>query len=495
MVRQANATGVRQQQKIGAGRVDRNQRRDLELGVGKLYPHPRDAGAWSARDGQAKVHTFLPGYATGDRYTAILTMLVDERLCLSIAYELDNQREERDARSAYQTVRSALEHNGQALEGRVYLLSHQGDLKVARERLNTADGRRRYTLLEGGVGCPLVEDQALRQHVYHVSITTVVMAEFWGNNYRSYLVLKQKSSVIRSRIYAMLSSQTRSKIDLFVSKFIDDKRIPLNGVALWIANRPGANSREAEAISNPIMFEQIRAAIEASGRRCFYLADGFLNVVDGKLENRHKFNALSTPDIGKFWEADDLFKQRENQWYFLDQLLTRVKCTSLIGIRSGALEPIALLGHNVIYLEHEDMFTPERHGSWQGRVPYNRLVVCNRTGYYDSETMLARGGKPITREGKPNVVQTEVVRDRAKIRLLENLLQKRLVQHPEAYGDFYRRQHQMYPVPLRAESNPEIQRTLASVDDVIAEGVLLPRELDLLLAMIQTKLPAFRVNL
>ena len=52
-----------------------------------------------------------------------------------------------------------------------------------------------------------------------------------------------------------------------------------------------------------------------------------------------------------------------------------------------------------------------------------------------------------------------------------------------------------YPVPLRADSNPEIQRTLADVDSTISEGVLLPRELDLLLAMIRTKLPAFRVNL
>jgi len=62
----------------------------------------------------------------------------------------------------------------------------------------------------------------------------------------------------------------------------------------------------------------------------------------------------------------------------------------LIGIRSGALEPFALMGHNVIYLEHKNMFTPERHASWQGNIPYRRLITENTTGYLKLNTEVKR---------------------------------------------------------------------------------------------------------
>ena len=332
---------------------------------------------------------------------------------------------------------------------------------------------------------PLVSAYDLSQHVYHISITTVIMAQFWGEDYRKFNLLESRSKVIRRCIYAMLEEATQLKLDDLALRFIRENRITTGSVGLWVANRPRANAREAEAISNPIMFEQIKAAIEATGKRCFYIADGFQNIIDDRLDNRHKFNAHSTPDIGKFWESDPLFKERENQWYFIDRLMLRIRCPSLIGIRSGALEPIALLGHNVIYLEHDDMFTPERHGAWQGRIPYSRLVIRNRVGYYDNEATTARGGKPLG----TNVIQTEVVRDRAKKQLLENFLQKRLVDNPTVYGDH----HNRYPLPLAADNNPALQESIASVDEQISEGVLLPREIEILLAMIDKKSPAFRV--
>jgi hypothetical protein len=71
----------------------------------------------------------------------------------------------------------------------------------------------------------------------------------------------------------------------------------------------------------------------------------------------------------------------------MDRLLQTVG-GSLVGIRSGALEPFALMGHNIIYLEHKGMFTPERHASWQGNIPYNRLVITNTTGYLKGNTEL-----------------------------------------------------------------------------------------------------------
>src|SRR5690606_38783921 len=57
---------------------------------------------------------------------------------------------------------------------------------------------------------------------------------------------------------------------------------------------------------------------------------------------------------------------------------------------SGALEPFALMGHQVIYLEHDHMFTPERHACWQNVIPYHRLVTAHTTGYLGMGTEVSR---------------------------------------------------------------------------------------------------------
>jgi hypothetical protein len=475
MARRANEVGAAWEKAHSSRRtVIQNQLKYIKHGKGELYPHPRDKVAWEGRDRRAKVHTFLPGYATGDRYTAILTMLIDEHLCLVIAYEQGDDKEQeqdrKNALSAFDTVVAALTANDVDPSGRVCLLSHRGSLREARETLNTREGRRAYTHVRGYEPPLLHEDS--KEHVYHISITTVVMAEAWGDDYSRGRTVKEKSGVIRACIHRMIPEGTRSTIDGIVRARIGELSVKSGSVAIWIANRPKANPREAEAISNPYMFEQIRYAIEATGRPCFHIADGFVNVVEETKEDRHRFKPGNLVDVGKFWDdSSGLLKARENQWYFLDQLFIRTECHTIIGIRSGALEPIALLGHNVIYLEHSDMFTPERHGAWQGRIPYSRLVTCNRTGYYDKDHPRiadhAIGG---------HVVQSEVARDQA----IRSLISRNLEQKQGR-------------VATDHALNMAQQDNIASVTALIEEGVLLPSELELLLELLKLKLPAFRV--
>lgn len=484
MVRRANEIGVQVERK-GSKRetVLANQFRYIKHGKGELYPHPRDEKAWKHRGETSKVHTFLPGYATGDRYTAVLTMLLDPRLCLVIAFEEGAGEDEKNARSAYQTVLSALTANDIDPSDRVCLLSHTGSLRDAREVLNTQSGRTKYKHVFGYKDAPLL-DRELKEHVYHISITTVIMAEAWGDDYTAGHVLRDKSNLLRARILKMIPRKTVGEIDVIVEEFIQEKALRNRGaVALWIANRANANAREAEAISNPYMFEQIRYAIEATGRSCFFIADGFLNKGEG---NRHRFKTSSVPDVGTFWNHESgLFRVRENQWYFLDRLFTEIGCHTIIGIRSGALEPIALLGHNVIYLEHQDMFTPERHGAWQGRIPYSRLMTCNRTGYYE-KTHLKLGGNAIEKRGlseREEVVQDEVARDFAvKDLISKNLLLKQKLGPTGG----------LPVVPDHALRIKE-QDAIANVTGIIEEGVLLPTEIEILLKMLEKKLPAFRV--
>jgi hypothetical protein len=480
MVRRANEVGLLCETKFSSrSTVIRNQFKCIKHGKGELYPHPRDKDAWEKHGASSAVHTFLPGYATGDRYTAILTMLLNPRLCLVIAYQEGNDTDQLNAIAAFDTVILALRANSIDPSERVCLLSHKGDLENARLQLNTEAGRARY-VHQKGYRPPLL-DRASPEHVYHISITTVMMAEAWGNDYTSGNILKEKSAALRARVKNMIGSETRTKIDGLVKDQIGNLKLRPGCVALWIANRPKANAREGEAISNPYMFEQIRYAIEATNRQCFHIADGFVNVVDGNVENRFRFKPSVLVDLGKFWDAPGgLLKARENQWYFLDTLFTSLQCHAIIGIRSGALEPIALFGHNVIYLEHSDMFTPERHGAWQGRIPYSRLVTCNRTGYYSAEHEKIKD-----RAIPGHLLQTEFARDSAIKELIgRNVASKKARGNDQAQSTVSVSEH---------EKNLALQEKIASANALIEEGVLLPTEIEILLKMVESKLPAFRV--
>ena len=129
----------------------------------------------------------------------------------------------------------------------------------------------------------------------------------------------------------------------------------------------------------------------------------------------------------------------------------------VIGIRSGALEPFALMGHQVIYLEHKDMFTPERHACWQGVIPYHRLITNHTTGYLNKES--------------------ETFRDNALRSLLSETLQRRLERGAadSVYGPW-----------------PDRQQSLSRMEDDLARGILSSNELKLLVAMTRSRTTAMQ---
>ncbi|PFH10290.1 hypothetical protein BCF11_2708 [Collimonas sp. PA-H2] len=501
MVSEAHVRGKLLATQIGGNStsaVQARQQRNIESGVGALYPHPRDKAAWDKLPEDAPIHTFLPGYATGDRYTATLSMLIEPRLKLTIAFQEGDETQEKHAREALESVKKSLAANGVSAPGsRVSLVSFKGEsktdnLKSARESLNDPAARQKFQKVEGDAS-PLTSG-AQNEHMFHISISTAVMAKHWGDDFSKGNVLTEKSAEMRAKVANMIAPETRSAIDKIVDSYIKDNNIKDNSVALWVANRPNANAREAEAISNPIMFEQIRDALKSAGKSsgksdekgkkgidCFYIADGFKNEVAGKkTENRHPYQTKETPDIGKFWADHGQLKEREHQWYFVDTLLQKVKSPALIGIRSGALEPLALFGHNVIYLEHEDMFTPERHGSWQGRIPYNRLVTQQRTGYHDAEHEIVRNQK----------VQ-ELILDNGhkKLDALATAKAEALTTG-KTVEEFIK---EIFTEDRSSLDGDSMQNKIAAINDKISDGVMLPDELALLSAMVEKKAPAFKI--
>jgi len=396
---QARHTATELDNKLSADEVRLRQAyRVNDAGQGIPYLHTRDASFAALLDaGDAPIHTFLPGYATGDRYALILATLVNPRLHVSIAHTRGNESEQKHAREAFDVIRHALLATGQpGAESRVSLLEYSGrSLKNARESLDDPATRADFRRIDGP-SSPLEGAVGLKDsHVFHISVTTELIARRFRDTSVPYT---ERCMEIRNTLRGLVKPCDRQQIDALVATVIAEQGIQPGATALWIADREFANAREAEAISRPMMFEQIADALGRTGMPVYCVADTYINRArdeNGKdhLTDRHPYRPTLHPHIGRFWAAEvegkPLLAPRENQWYFMHKLLDTVG-GPVIGIRSGALEPFALMGHQVIYLEHKDMFTPERHACWQGIIPYHRLIIDHTAGYLDKRTELQR---------------------------------------------------------------------------------------------------------
>ncbi|QNR96530.1 hypothetical protein ICJ04_13540 [Stenotrophomonas sp. 169] len=438
---------------------------DAVTGQGVPYLHPRDVDFSAALEAaDSSIHTFLPGYATGDRYSLILAMLINPKLNVSIAYSRGNQAEQAHAREAFEVIRTALTASRQAdAADRVSLYEHTGkSLKDARESLDDSATRADFRHVEGA-DSPLAGDAEHQgTHVFHISATTELIARRFREPDMS---PEDRCIDVRNKLIALVDPAERTRIDALVDTVIAEQGIQPGAAALWIADREYANAREAEAISRPMMFEQIADALGpdktgAAGTRVYCIADTYINRArdengEDRLTDRHPYRPQLHPHVGRFWAAElngeRVLAPREHQWYFMHKLLDTVG-GPVIGIRSGALEPFALMGHQVIYLEHHDMFTPDRHACWQGVIPYHRLITHHTTGYRNKESETYRG----------NELRS----------LLSETLQRRfnLGAAEPVHGPW-----------------PDRQQSLSRMGDDLSSGILSGNELKLLVAMTQSR--------
>ena len=449
---------------------------DQLSGKGNTYLHDRDRSHEQALDSDGPIHTFLPGYATGDRYSLILATLIDPRLRVSVAYSTGNQHEQDCALEAADVIRTALQRNGEPeAADRVSVHEYSGpSLKKARESLDCAGTRRHFQLIDGS-GSPLstLAPTDRDPHVFHISVTTELIARRFRQEQAHAGPTGPDAPIfkmVRGKLDALVPAEERDHIDTLVDQVIAEQQIAPGSVGLWIADREFANARETEAISRPAMFEQIADSLKEAGTPVYCIADTYINRVkdgDGRIRlfDRHPYRPHMHPHIGRFWAAEMDGKRplapRENQWYFMNRLLEKVG-GPLIGIRSGALEPFALMGHQVIYLEHDHMFTPERHACWQSIIPYHRLVTASTTGYLDMGTEVSRAS-----------LIDEVINT--------NLAMKKIL-GPDYQG------RPRAPVPPLADA----MHRLDDIDGDLQAGVLNRHELELLHAMVRNREPAWQ---
>jgi hypothetical protein len=455
--------------------VRANQTAWIDRSTGKgqlsstLWPH--DKVIWDKIPDIKKhpVNVMLPGYAVGDRYSAILTMLVYPKMKLTIAYSEDFPvlpKEKDYALEAHEIIKKALQKFGlseDSINTRLSIVQHNGSgpLNSISGSFNDPTHRVAFKQVNGAPSA-LCQPASDESHVFHISATTVMMAKHWEDTNDS----ARSAEEIRTAVYSLVAPEAKASLDKLVRQTIKETGLEKEAVLLWTTNKPfqvpirnAASARQKEAFANPQMLELIQQKMQSSGHPVAYIADGFKNIYSDRVEDRHPWQDQSIPNIGKFWEKSPLLLERVNQWYFIDQLMKKADVKALVGVRSGALEPISLLGHNVVYLEHKNMFTPERHAPWQGRIPYNRLVTELKTGYTDNDTEVERSR--LRRDIISNNIMAKSKRD-ADDAVLIGLI----------------------PADIKDQSR------YAEMDESIQAGVLSTAELELLEKMVVTGKPA-----
>ncbi|MDN4629017.1 MULTISPECIES: hypothetical protein [Erwinia] len=480
--RQASERGRRYG--ASAKTVGKNQEAWIDKKTGKgilsgtLWPH--DEAVWNTipdiKNQPSAV--FMPGYAVGDRYSAILTMLTYPEMKLTIGYSEKQPvlpAEKKYAMEAFEIITDALKKSGVSQENinkRLSVVRYDGEtpLNHISGSFNDPENRKNFTTVLGEKSAICEPQNASPDsHLFHISATTVMMAKHWEDNDDPV----RSGAEIRKLVYGLVNEEARAELDSLVDSTIKETGLKDNSVLLWKTNKPfetpvrdAASARQKEAFANPRMFELIHAALEKQGTPVAYIGDGFRNEYKNRIEDRHPWENRSTPDLSKFWQKSALLKERVNQWYFLDRIMQKSNGKAFIGVRSGALEPLSLLGHNVVYLEPKSLFTPERHAPWQGRIPYNRLITEASAGYIDNDTEVE-----LKNLGK------EIVADnlRAKLSL--------------GPGDGDRQAL----VKSLSENNLAGREKIDRHDRIennIAQGILSPAELSLMLRMVETGQPA-----
>jgi len=428
---------------------------DASLGIGEKYLHNRDVRFADILDEPNRnVHTFLPGYATGDRYSLMLSAMIEPRLHISIGYTEGDVREKRFASEAFKFLSDALRVSGEdAPESRISLLSYEGpSLAAARESLDSPETRKCFVNVDGA-DSPLDNPESQDDHIFHISVTTELIARHFraeGGISRS-----DKHEAVRQNLHAMVAPDTQKEIEKLVDGVMKSQGIEKGAVGLWIGDRELPNDREGRAVSRPAMFELIAHQLRLEGRAVYGIADTFINPnSEGQIVNRHPYRPSEKfPHIGRFWAAEvngvNILAPRENQWFFVDTLLRKTGAP-LIAVRSGAVELPAVLGHTVIYLEDVKMFTPERHASWQGVLPYFRLMIGHPVGYEKQNTEIRRAA------------------------LIDKLL-----------GSELERKLSIPSADNTPEKSKRLQSEIEEIGDDITNGVMSTKELELLVEMVK----------
>jgi hypothetical protein len=229
-----------------------------------LWPH--DEKVWNnIPDIKTQpVNLLLPGYAVGDRYSTILTMLLYPKMKLTIAYSESHPllpREKEYAMEAHKIISESLLASGlsqKEINERLSVVQYDGPgpLDQISGSFNDDENRSKFTPVSGAPSS-LCERYSEDKHVFHISASTVMLAQHWEDNND----VAKSSGEIRSAVYKLITPDTKASLDKLVDQTIQKTGLKENSALLWVTNKPfekpvrnEATARQKEAFANPVEF-------------------------------------------------------------------------------------------------------------------------------------------------------------------------------------------------------------------------------------------------
>ncbi|MBI2792273.1 MAG: hypothetical protein HYX61_09955 [Gammaproteobacteria bacterium] len=431
------------------------------------------------------INIILPGYATGDRYTLGMLLNWDPRVRVHIVYNEGNKEEEKAAKEAYALYSSILEQKHIAPAQRIGLHEMRAipekyvenndppwdklsgnNISDACMIWNTMPDVRDYVSQIEGLPFPSAWDQSDEGYLYHISLSTHLISKLYEENPEKCI------AELRTLFFEkMIPSDRRKELDeLYENKYSGIQ----DSIILWVGNRSDLpDLRQAEAFSRPSMYEQIREMFEKDKIHCEYAADSW--------RGRHAYSPMEDISNEKhplitFWN-DIKGRPREEQWYLMYRVMQVNK--AIIGNRSGSIEPFALLGMPVIYLEHKDMFTKERTRQLIGRVPTWNITITEESIGYGKEKDMRK------EDDRPTEARTEYRfnRDRKSLLSLASEIKKLTIDFLGAKSEADADEISM-KITKKTEILKQMQEDLGSTEDTIERGVLTKQELETIKSLV-----------
>lgn len=431
------------------------------------------------------INIILPGYATGDRYTLGMLLNWDPRVRVHIVYNEGNKEEEKAAKEAYALYSSILEqknidpaqriglHEMRAIPEKYVENNDPPWNKLSGNNIsdacmiwNTMPDVRDYVSQIEGLPFPSAADQSDESYLYHISLSTHLISKLYEENPEKCI------AELRTLFFEkMISSSRREELDeLYEKKYSGIQ----DSIILWVGNRSDLpDLRQAEAFSRPSMYEQIREMFEKDDIHCEYAADSW--------RGRHAYSPMEDISNEKhplinFWN-DIKGRPREEQWYIMYKVMQVNK--AIIGNRSGSIEPFALLGMPVIYLEHKDMFTKERTRQLIGRVPTWNITITEESIGYGKEKEMDKD------QIRPTEARTEYRfnRDRKNLLDLVSEIKKLTIDLLDTKNDVVADEISM-KITKKTEILKQMQEDLGTTEDTIKRGVLTKQELETIKSLV-----------
>jgi hypothetical protein len=311
------------------------------------------------------------GYMTGDTYTAaaLLAADADTRIILLIDKEASGAQFDKSDQ-----IRRIYSQTG--VLGQITVIDITGRASIKDIWRQVGDANHKFfpprQAPSGNlpdVARELIDAKPSGEWPHTITHVTHALADQWGP--------EACNAVARAWSAARLPAEKRDRVRAFISRTFNHSTLSGNVVALWSRQSGKRGGAHAELDSS---FEGIRQLAEL-----FTQGDAAATVLLCGDERNAKMESIAASmprvfSIAEIWKDPDWIREFGNQSFLAQlaffQYLSETSKVVHIGMRSGMLEPMALLGMQVFYLENQGSRSGGRMLAFiQNNITYERLKI------------------------------------------------------------------------------------------------------------------------